>query len=162
MKRPLLRLLRMRELVEDLARREMEGKGAAMRLLEEAAEQQRQMARSTRALAIEDLAGEGMQGGEAWQLKIADAELAQWTEMRLKAFAEAARPGVERAREELLERRMERRQAEILHTAAVQREEKSRVRDDQNRTDDRFQSRSARRKSDAKIRRVSDWPKGNG
>jgi flagellar biosynthesis chaperone FliJ len=53
---------------------------------------------------------------------------------------------VDQARDELVERRRDRRQAEILQAAAARKEEKRQLRRDQNRTDDWFQSRSGRGK----------------
>ncbi len=141
MKRTLRRLLGIRELVEDLARLEMEGRRAEMRALEEAAERQLQMRRSMQAGAIEDLTAGTEAGREAWLLKSFDSEIALRKRARLELLAEQARPPLERSREELMAKRLERRQVEILHAAEMQEEEKSRIRDDQNRTDDWFQGR---------------------
>jgi hypothetical protein len=146
MKRQLDRLLRIRGMLEDLSRLDFEGKSAAMRALERGAEKQRQMALGARAETVEEMAaGQPMERG-SWRMRLADAEIFGWRKARLEAMAQAAKPGVEQAREELLERRVERRQAEILHEAAVRGEEKQLARQDQNRTDDWFQSRAARGK----------------
>ncbi len=114
-----------------------------MRALEAAAERQLQIRRSIRASAIEDLTADTEAGREAWLLKSFDSEIAAWKKARIELLAEQARPPLEHAREDLLARRMERRQVEILHAAEVQEEEKRRIRHDQNRTDDWFQSRPA-------------------
>jgi hypothetical protein len=147
MKRPLHRLLRIRELVEDLALLDFEGKNAAMRALETSAKEQRQMALTLRSDAVRNLAGAPSTEGDAWLMSIADAEIAGWKEARLDALAEAEKPAVERAREELLTRRVERRQAEILRDSTAHAEEKRQILQEQNRTDDWFQSRLAERKS---------------
>ncbi len=146
MKRPLRRLLRIRELVEDVARVQLEKKAAEMRALTLAAEQQQEMARSTLTLALEELSDGRRPGTESWCLQIADAALARSREARLEALADAAKPGIEQAGAELLERRVERRQVEILHEAERQAEEQRQIRQDQSRTDDWFQSRPASRK----------------
>jgi hypothetical protein len=143
MKPTLRRLLGIRELVEDLARLELAGRTAAMRALEEAAERQLQMRRSMQAGAIEDLTAGTEAGREAWLLKSVDSEIAACKKARIELLAEQARPPLERSREGLLAKRLERRQVEILHAAEVQEEEKRRIRHDQNRTDDWFQSRPA-------------------
>ena len=83
---------------------------------------------------------------EEWRLKVRDAELTGSREARLGVLAEAAKPAVDQARDKLVERRRDRRQAEILQAAAARKEEKRQLRRDQNRTDDWFQSRSGRGK----------------
>jgi Flagellar FliJ protein len=145
MKRPMHRLLRVRELVEDLARLAFEGKNAEMRSLATAAERQRRLARSGRADAVQILAGGASTGREGWLMKMADAEISSWKEAKLEALREAAKPAVDQAQGELLARRVERRQVEILHENAARAEEKREVRREQNRTDDWFQSRAAGR-----------------
>ena len=146
MKRPLRRLLRVRALVEEVARLQLEKRTAEMRALTLAAEHQQEIVRSARSLAIEDLTGGQTSGTESWCLRIADAALAHSREARLEALADAAKPGIVQAGEELLERRVERRQVEILHEAEMQAEEQRQIRQDQSRTDDWFQSRSVSRK----------------
>ena len=145
MKRPLRQLLQIRELVEDLALAEFEDRAARMRALEMAAVRQEQEKRSLRARLVQDLMQPQAATPADWQLHRADSELASHREERLRALAEAERPEVDRARTDLLERRLERRQVETLHAAAVEAEEKRRVRLDQNRTDDWFQSQSGER-----------------
>jgi len=144
MKRSLRRLLQVRELVEDLAQLEWEAKSAQMRALEESARREGRMARAIQRNAVEDLTAEKAGRREDWRLNMADAGIAGWKEARLGVLAEAARPAVDRAREDLLVRRQERRQVEILSAAAAHAEEKREIRHDQNRTDDWFQSRSMR------------------
>jgi flagellar export protein FliJ len=143
--RSLSRLVRIRELVEDRARLDLEGRSAEMQALEQSAERQRQMARGIRNDAVQELSRPGPMP-EEWRLKVRDAELTGSREARLGALAEAAKPAVDQARDELVERRRDRRQAEILQAAAARKEEKRQLRRDQNRTDDWFQSRSGRGK----------------
>lgn len=141
MKRSLTRLLRVRELMEDLAQFDFERRSAEMAALEQAAGQQRRLAESTRAEAAENLIEEQP---EAWLSKRTDAEILGWKRGRLEALAQAAQPVVNQKRQQLLERRTERRQVEMLQAEAARAEEKDRHRQEQNRTDDWFQSRAAR------------------
>ena len=141
MNRSLLRLLRIREMVEDQARLELERTHAELRSLEQSAEQQRQMTRRIRTEVVEDITAQETTA-EGLRLKMIDAELAGRCEARLKGLAEAAKPFVDQAREQFMERRRERRQAEILHSNALREEERHQIRQDQNRTDDLMQSRS--------------------
>ncbi len=139
MNRSLRRLLRIRELVEDRARLDLERKSAAMQALGQFATGQRQLARRIRADAVENLTGQ--ETTAEWRMKIDDAEVIQQKGARLGTLAAAAKPAVDQARDELVEKRRELRQAEILHAAARREEERHQVRQDQNRTDDWFQSR---------------------
>jgi hypothetical protein len=143
MNRSLGRLLRIRELVEDRARQDLERKNAEMQALEESAVRQQQLARQVRRDALQDLSGVESRA-EEWRLKIDDAEVTESRVARLGALAHASKPIVDQAREEWMVRRREKRQVEMLHAAAVQKEEKRQIRKDQNRTDDWFQSRSRR------------------
>lgn len=144
MKRPLVRLLRLRELLEDLSRLDFEEKNTALRDLEVASGQQRQTALSVRADAVRTLTRVEPATSEVWRMRMADAGISVWKEAKLAALVEAGKPGVNRARDTWLARRMERLQVEILQAVSERREKKVQVRRDQNRTDDWFQSRSAR------------------
>jgi hypothetical protein len=140
MKRKLDRILRIRELVEELSRLDLEGKAADLRNLKMRAESQTRLALQTRAAAVRILTDEESAKNTAWQMTIADAEIFNWKEAKLQALARAEQSVIDKAREELLERRRARLQVEILHTNAVREEEKRRIRGEQNRTDDWFQS----------------------
>ncbi|MFP5226637.1 MAG: hypothetical protein ACLGXA_03340 [Acidobacteriota bacterium] len=146
MKRTLLRLLQVRELVEELARVDLEGRSAEMRDLKTAAEQHRQTVRSMHAEALDDLTGNPAAAEENRWLHTADGAIAARKEARLEAMAAARKPALEQAREVLFARRLERRQVEVLHAAQMEAEEAHRIRQDQNRTDDWFQSRRTQRK----------------
>jgi hypothetical protein len=145
MKRQLNRILRIRELIEDLSRIDFEGKAAEVRHLELSAERQRRLALDMRAAALRILTAKEPVEREAWLMEIADAEIFGWKEAKLEALAETRRPIVDGAREELLDRRRDRLQVEILHTDAVREDEKCQIHREQNRTDDWFQSQSERR-----------------
>ncbi|MGB9031612.1 MAG: hypothetical protein WCC27_15935 [Acidobacteriaceae bacterium] len=144
MKRKLDRVLRIRALLEDLSRLEFEKKLAGLRFLETAAQQQRQLARSLRSDALQMLEVDQSARRESWAMRIADAEILDWKEARFEALAEEAQGVVREAREELLARRLQRRQVEVLLSADARAEKKGQVRREQNRTDDWFQSGSSR------------------
>jgi flagellar export protein FliJ len=139
MSRSFRRLSRVRELLEDEARLELETKTAEMRELEDSAERQRQWVLETRAEAVKELTGGPLSSG-AWRVNIADGSLADRRRERFRALAEMARPVVEEARQKVVERRRERRQVEILCAASLREEAKCERRQEQNRTDDWFQS----------------------
>jgi hypothetical protein len=140
MKRKLDRILRIRELVEGLSRLDLEGKAAELRNLKMRAESQRRLALETRAAAVRILTDTESTKSQPWQMTIADAKIFDWKDATLRALARAEQSVIDKAREELLERRRERLQVEILHTNAVREDEKCRIRREQNRTDDWFQS----------------------
>ena len=115
-----------------------------MRFLETAAERQRQLALSVRADALQMLAGNESAGREPWLMRIADAEILDWKEEDSKLSREEGQGAVREAREELLARRLERRQVEALLATAARAEKKGQVRREQNLIDDWFQSGSSR------------------
>jgi hypothetical protein len=144
MKPPMSRLLRLRQLLEDLSRLDFEEKSAAMCNLEEAARQHRQTAVSLcteafGALSVTEPATPGFRS-----VRMADTGIAVWKEAKLGALVEAGKPAVNRARDALLIRRMERLQVEMLQAAAERAEKRALARREQNRTDDWFQSRPGR------------------
>ncbi|MFY9746213.1 MAG: hypothetical protein WA891_09140 [Acidobacteriaceae bacterium] len=144
MKRKLDRVLRIRALLEDLSRLEFEKKIANMRFLEMAAEQQRHLARSLRADALQMLEEDQSVRRESWPMRIADAEILDWKEARFEALADESQGAVREAREALLARRLERRQVEALLATAAREEKKGQVRREQNLTDDWYQSGRSR------------------
>jgi hypothetical protein len=144
MRRQLYRLLRVREILEDLSHLNFAGKAAEMHDLEVAAEKQRELALSIRSDALFRLTEEEPAKREAWSLKMADAEICSWRKAKLGDLASAHKPSVNRAHEELLARRVDRLQTEILHANAMRAEKRCQDRREQNRTDDWFQSRSVR------------------
>jgi hypothetical protein len=141
MKHRLSRVLRVRALLEDRSRLDFEKKKAEMRQLEMAADRQRQLALATRADAMRMLSKDDFAGGESWLMRVADAEILGWKERELKALAAAGAPAVSEAREEMMARRIERRQVEALLSSAARAEVKKEGRREQNRIDDWFQGR---------------------
>ncbi|MGA8109710.1 MAG: hypothetical protein WB974_09760, partial [Acidobacteriaceae bacterium] len=146
MTKNLRQVLRIRALLEDRARAELESRTRAVRQLESAAQQERGGAMASRSDAVERLIrGES---GAGWQMDLADAEILEWKSERLRAQAEAEKPAAAAARDAMLERRRERRQAETLVEAAERLEQQERVRREQRQVDDWFQGgRSQGRRS---------------
>ncbi|HEX4007609.1 MAG TPA: hypothetical protein VHX60_15645 [Acidobacteriaceae bacterium] len=148
MKRKFARVLSVRRLLEDLAQLEFEKKTAELRRLEEAALAVRRLGQGARAEVLRVL-GEGDEP-VPWQLGMADAEILAWKVEKIAAMATECRPGVERARAELLARRLERRQVETLMSGVARAEETVDARRAQKQVDDWFQSRAAREKQKAR------------
>ncbi len=147
MKRSLNRLLHIRALLEEVSRLDLEKKNAEMRSLERAVTDQRLLAAGVRADAIRVLTEDA--DGEGWLVAIADAGILGWKETRLQSLAAISRSAVATARDELLERRLERRQVETLIVAAERIEKQEESRREQNRADEWYQQRgSVRRDQD--------------
>jgi hypothetical protein len=138
----LTRVLRIREVLEEVAKLDFERKNGEARQLEMGADRQRNLALGTRAEALRMLSEGENAGRGAWLMRIADAELLARRAAGLRALAEAGLPEVNAAREQLMERRTDRLQVESLLASAARAEEKEQIRREQNRIDDWFQSRS--------------------
>jgi hypothetical protein len=143
-KRPIERLLRVRQLLENLSHLELERRTAEVRQLEQRAERQSRRALAARSGALDLLETGCVEGTPVWLVGLADAEILRWKRAALAARAAARRPAMEAARRELLARRLERRQTEALAGAAAAAREKTKRRREQNQVDDWFQSRAAR------------------
>ena len=144
MKRNLARLLHVRALLEEVSRLELEKRNAEMQLLENAAGLQRRLVEEVRANAIRILTEDADRG--AWLLEIADAGILARKESKLRSLAVLGKPVVEKARGDLLERRLERRQVEALILAAEQIEKREESRREQNRADEWYQQKSSLRR----------------
>jgi len=142
-KHPLRRVLRLRALLEEQSQLELTRRNAELRRLETMAGELRKKARAVRGDVLRQLAS----GAADWLLEIADAEILGWKSSRVRSQAESQRPDVEAARSALLERRVERRQVEVLVTEGAMAEALDEARREQKRIDDWFQSRAAREKS---------------
>ena len=140
--RPFEQLWQVRRLVEDLIRRDLTNRTAELGRLEKAAERQQTLALASRREVLEGLGESGEP--KDWLLGLADADILEWRSERLRGHAEAEKPKVAAARDELLERRRERLQAETLVEAARRADERERERREQQRTDDWFQGRTKR------------------
>jgi hypothetical protein len=150
-KHKLDRVLRIRELLEELAHFDLERKTTEARALEAGAEQQRRLALALREEAFEALGLRAADVTQPWLMSIADADIHAWKRDKLAGQAEARKPAMEAARAEFLARRLDRRQVEMLVAGDVKAEEKERVRREQKQVDDWFQSgRGARRRQRTK------------
>jgi flagellar export protein FliJ len=145
MKRPLDRLLRIRQLLENLSHLELERRTMEVRHLEQGAERQRRLALAARLGALAQLEAGSAGDKSAWLVCVADAEILRWKRARLAACAAARRPAMEAARAALLARRLERRQVETLAASAAAAREREQRRREQRHVDDWFQSRSRKR-----------------
>lgn len=137
------RVLRIRALLEELSRLELEKKAGEMLRLEKGAERLLRRSLEVRADACEALSGEA--AADRWLTDIADAEILTWNSRRLRALAEARQPAVEQARQVLLARRLERRQVATLLESAAEAEKRQQGRREQNRLDEWFRIRAGRR-----------------
>jgi hypothetical protein len=149
MKRQLDRLLRIRQMLENLSHLELERKTAEVRQLEQGAERQRRLALTAGQSTLALLEAGSAEGTPAWLVGMADADILRWKRARLAMRAAARKPALEAARRELLARRLERRQAETLAAARAVASEKMQRRREQNQVDDWFQSRAARMRPDS-------------
>jgi flagellar export protein FliJ len=139
------RVLRIRGLLEDVARFDLGKKNAEVRALEGDADRQRQLALVLRGEALEALESRMAGATMPWLMGIADAEIHAWKRDKLAGQALARKPGMDAARAEFFARRLDRRQVEMLVAGDVRAEEKERVRREQKQVDDWFQSRRGAR-----------------
>jgi len=149
MRRQLDRLLRIRHLLEHLSQVELQRNAEEVRRLELAVERQRRLVLAARSEALASLETDGAQTTPAWLVGVADAEMLRWKRARTGALAASHRPALEVARQEMLARRLERRQAETMAAAEETAREKKRRRREQNLVDDWFQSRIARNRPES-------------
>jgi len=152
MKRNLHRVLSIRALFESLSMLHLKKETGELRALEAAADRERSLALSMRGLALHGL-DKGTES-DAWLTDMTDADLLSRRRGRLQELAGRQRPAVDAAREDLLIRRRELRQAEIMLDAAAAAEEKDQVRREQKQADEWYQSRLARKKGDAAAARL--------
>jgi hypothetical protein len=136
-KRSLEGVLRIRVLLEDLARAELETRTQAVRRLESAADRESAGALDSRNHAVRRLMDD--RDRDAWLVDLADAEILDWKSRGLRAQAETQKPAAAVARDALLDRRRERRQVESLLAASERAEEQERLRREQRQADDWFQ-----------------------
>jgi flagellar export protein FliJ len=139
-KRRLERVVRIRRLLEELAHADLGRQIAEARALEQSAAAHREGSGAARADAWKLLETAAT---PSWLLGMSDADLLAWKGGQLEALAVGRQPGIEAARQELLSRRIERRQLEILDEAAARLETREGIRREQKAADDWFQSRAA-------------------
>src|ERR1700691_5374740 len=114
MRHKLDRALRIRGLLEDLARFDLEKTTEEARAREGGCGRQRQLAMVLRGEAFERLESQAAGVTQPWLMGIADAEIHAWKRDKLAGQAEARKPAMEAARAEFFARRLDRRQVEML------------------------------------------------
>ncbi|MFZ0663272.1 MAG: hypothetical protein WAM66_11315 [Acidobacteriaceae bacterium] len=127
---PLARLLKLRRLLEESGRMELERRAVLATRIEHARERERRIILESRGRALAEICDNG-QAREQAQRRTAEwasAETAGWREQQLEPLARAAKARVAEAREEFFERRKERRQVQSVLEA-----EQDRLRTEQQR-----------------------------
>lgn len=155
MKTPLTRLLRLRSLLEESSRMELERRAAIASALELARDRERERARACRERAAETViqsdVGSEEQMADLARLREAEwrsADVADGCAQRIVPLAQAAERRLAAGREEFLARRKERRQVERVLESAVERARVERERSEQRELDDWFGMRRSRRTRD--------------
>jgi hypothetical protein len=146
----LARLLRVRHLLEESSRMELERRAALASRVEEGRKAERARIRAGRERALASICGDGPKEEQLRErsMEWRSAEDAARRERQLEPVARAAARRVEEGREEFLERRKERLQVE-----KVLEEEQKRLREERDRRaqrdlDDWFGMKEARRRDD--------------
>jgi hypothetical protein len=147
------RVLRVRALLEETSRMELEKRVKVLERLENAmASERRSLQESREALfrvltdvpsADASLMDEALQRGEERIFAEAAGEVARWREQRLMPLVVGEGRKMAGAREEFLERRKERRQVETVLDAVTAREGVERLRREQRDLDAWFSQRQA-------------------
>ena len=135
------RILRVRRLLEEVAKAALEAKTTEIARIEQAARARSNQAVEGRTLAMKHLLAAD---SGAWTCALADAELFRCKEQRLGAAADLRRPALEDTRQQLIGSRRERLQVEAVATVATRREERARLRREQQMIDEWFQTRRRR------------------
>lgn len=164
MKTPLTRLLRLRALLEESSRMELERSTAAASAISQARERERGNARVSRARAAEAIfqsSGQSNVASAAARLDdLARLREAEWRcaamsagdEQRIVPLARAADRRVAKEREGFMERRKDRRQVERVLESAVERAHLERERHEQRELDDWFGMKQSRHEQRRKQR----------
>jgi flagellar biosynthesis chaperone FliJ len=157
MRTSLDRILRIRQLQEETIQLEFQTLASEIHRLESAAAGQRQLGRKTHQAALLSLIrsewDERPTESSNWLMAMGDAAIFQQRCERLGALAETRQPAAEEARQQLLTRRVERRQIEAVMAIAAAAEQKSRTRREQKHLDDWFQTMNLRRSRSDRARR---------
>lgn len=145
---PLLRLLRLRSLLEDSTRMKIERRVALAALIDGACRRERQSLRNSREQALRTIC-EDVPGPEQAQHRTAawmNAEAAAWRGQQLQPLAHTAQRRVAETREEFLTRRKERQQVESIVEAQRARLKIEQERRIQRELDDWFGMNQVRRR----------------
>jgi hypothetical protein len=114
MANPLLRLLRLRGVLENASRMEVERRTALAARIDGAQMRQRETIRNSREQALRNISEDAPEQARHRTAEWMNVESAAWREQQLQPLAQAAQGRVAEAREEFLERRKERQQVESV------------------------------------------------
>lgn len=142
----LARLLRLRSLLENSSRTELERRAALAARIDRAQELERQTIRASRAQALKTICegGPAIEQSQQRTTEWSSAEAAVWREQQLQPLAAATARRVAEARAEFLERRKERQQAESVLDAERRRLQADQQRRAQRDLDDWFGTKLVR------------------
>lgn len=142
MKHPLHRLFRLRSLLEDVGRLELESRLQELARIEGGLDRISDSGKASRRMSFEGFArGEN----SAWLEAEASGELAAWQRGLLETVQEKKLEEVYAARVEFLERRKERRQMESVIEAGLAEAAAGQLRREQRELDDWFNQERMRR-----------------
>lgn len=141
MKSPLKRILRLRSLLEDSSRNELEKRMRVFRTLDDLKRAELEAAARERQNAAERLLAEEQNGLQIWRQAHVVGRLAEQRATKLTPTVNAAEERVAASRGEYLERRKERRQVETILEAKSEVARQQADRREQARLDDWFAMR---------------------
>lgn len=149
MSAPLARLLKIRRILEESSRMELEGRTALVARIDGLQGREREKARVSRERALAKISEGGPASVQAEEraLEWSSVERALWRERQLEPLARAASQRAAESREEFFSRRKERRQVESVLEAELARRRMEEERRIQRDLDDWFGMRRERWKS---------------
>lgn len=152
MSTPLTRLLRLRSLLEESSRTDLERCAALAASIERAQQREHHISRESREQALDNICQGGPAADQAEKRTIewTNTESATWREQQLQPLAVAAVRRVAERRAEFLERRKERRQVETIIDAEGARRRTEQERRAQRELDDWFGMKQTRRRRQSK------------
>ena len=148
MANPLLRLLRLRSLLEDASRMDVERRVALAARIDGAQERERKTIRGSREQVLRKISEDAHEQAQHRTAEWMNVESAIWREQQLQQLAQAAQRRVVESREEFLERRKERQQ---VQSVLEQQRERLRVEQErrvQREIDDWFGMSKVRKRSE--------------
>jgi len=141
----LARLLRLRSLLENSSRMELERRAAVAARIDLAQQRERETIRTSRIQAMETICeGPAVEHTQQRTVEWTSAESAAWREEQLQPLARTAARRLAAAREEFLDRRKERRQVESVLDAERARLQFEQERRQQRSLDDWFAAKQVR------------------
>lgn len=148
----LVRLLRLRALLEDSSRMELERRAALAARIDRAQQRERDAIHESREQAFIKISEDGPSAEQAEQrtTEWTNAESAAWREQQLAPLAQATARRVAEGREEFFERRKQRQQVESVLKAQQEFRRTEQERRAQRELDDWFGMKQARQRYTAK------------